>query len=404
MNHHNVLSTIEDIYGLAHIGGSLNRRPVSDIFTMPIFAGPLVVPSDWSTAFGDAGNLFPLFSSKPIRYQQVFDASQFSRLNPGGGLINRIAFRGHGPGVAFTGTVAQLQVNLSTTSKSPNGLSSTFADNIGADDRQVFSGPLSTAVTFTGDATNFEVTLNFTTPFFYDPAKGNLLLDIRNAQGGVEVPASDQELDGTSATGDSVSRVYNFGDVTAIAAGKTGGVDEKDSYGLITRFNAISAVSRKVHGSAGTFDIGLPLVGTPGIECRSGGSTNDYQVVVTFGGPVTFSAARVTQGTGSVASTSTNGNQVFINLIGVTNAQTIQVTLFAVNDGTVTSDVSIPMGVLLGDVNANRIVDGNDVSAVQGQTRQSVGSTNFREDVNANGIIDGNDVSLTQGQTRTSLP
>jgi hypothetical protein len=55
-------------------------------------------------------------------------------------------------------------------------------------------------------------------------------------------------------------------------------------------------------------------------------------------------------------------------------------------------------------VNANRIVDGNDVSAVQGQTRQSVGSTNFREDVNANGIIDGNDVSLTQGQTRTSLP
>src|SRR4029077_5171945 len=166
---------------------------------------------------------------------------------------------------------------------------------------QVFSGPLQAAVTFTGEPTNFEVTINFTTPFYYDPAKGNLLLDVRNLQGGTEVPPNDQELDGTTASGDSVSRVYNFGDVAATAAGSTGGVDEKDSYGLITRFNAINAVSRKVHGAAGTFDVGLPLVGTPGIECRSGRATNDYQVVVTFGGPVTFSTAQVTQGTGSVS-------------------------------------------------------------------------------------------------------
>jgi hypothetical protein len=49
--------------------------------------------------------------------------------------------------------------------------------------------------------------------------------------------------------------------------------------------------------------------------------------------------------------------------------------------------------------------DGNDVSAVQSHTRQSVTSANFPYDVNATGgLIDGNDVSLTQGQTRTSLP
>src|ERR1700747_2206203 len=57
MSHHNVLSTIEDIYGLAHIGGSINRRPVSDIFTTSLFSGPLIVPNEWSTAQGDAGNL-----------------------------------------------------------------------------------------------------------------------------------------------------------------------------------------------------------------------------------------------------------------------------------------------------------------------------------------------------------
>jgi hypothetical protein len=31
-------------------------------------------------------------------------------------------------------------------------------------------------------------------------------------------------------------------------------------------------------------------------------------------------------------------------------------------------------------------------------------SANFRYDVDANRLIDGNDVSITQGQTRTSLP
>ena len=404
MNHWNVLSTIEDVYGLAHIGNSMNRLPVSDIFTTSIFGGSLVVPNQWTAVQGDTGNLFPLFSSQPIRYQQVFDASQFSRLSPGGGLINRIAFRGHGPGVPFTATVPQLQVNLSTTSKMPDGLSSTFADNVGSDDTQVFSGPLQTAVTFAGDATNFEVVVNFTTPFFYDPAEGNLLLDIRNSQGGVEVPPNDQELDGTSASGDSVSRVYNYGDVTATAAGQTGGVDEKDTYGLITQFNAINAVSRKVHGTAGTFDVGLPLAGVPGIECRSGGATNDYQIVVTFGGPVTFSTAQVTQGTGSVSSTSTNNNQVFINLTGVTNAQTIQVALESVNDGTTTSDVSIPMSILVGDTTGNGVVNSSDIAQTQSQSGQAVTAQNFREDVTGNGVINSSDIALVQSQSGTALP
>ncbi|HWY50503.1 MAG TPA: alkaline phosphatase family protein [Chthoniobacterales bacterium] len=403
MDHYNVLSTIEDIYGLAHIGASLNRLPVSDIFTTQIFAGPLVVPNQWTSVQGNTGNLFPLFSSQPIRYLQVFDASQFSRLNPGGGLINRIAFRGHGPGVPFTATTPQFQVNLSTTSKAPDGLSSKFSDNVGPDDTQVFSGPFQTAITFTGDPKNFEVVVIFTTPFFYDPAKGNLLLDVRNVQGGVEVPPLDQELDGTGLTGDSVSRVYNYGNVTATAAGQSGGVDEKDTFGLITKFSAINAVSRKIHGNAGTFDIGLPLVGPPGVECRSGGTTNDYQMVITFGGPVIFSSAQVTQGTGTAASTSTSGNQVFVNLTGVTNAQTIQVTLFAVNDGTATSDVSIPMSILVGDTTGNGTVNSSDIAQTQSQSGQPVTSSNFREDVTVNGLINSSDIALVQSKSGTGL-
>jgi|GEM_PF-2247770 len=404
MDHFNVLSTMEDIYGLTHIGGSVNRPAVTDIFNVSIFTPSVVVPNKWSTVQTDTGNLFPLFSAQPIRYQQVFASSQFSRFTTGGELITSIAFRGHGPGIPFTATIPQLQVSLSTTSKLPDGLSSTFVDNVGADATQVFSGPLQTSVTFTGGPTDFEVVINFTTPFFYDPAKGNLLLDVTNTQGGTEVPLDQQELDGTFTLGDSVSRVYNYGNASAVVAGQPGGVDEKDTYGLVAQFASINAVSRKNHGSAGAFDIPLPLAGMPGIECRSGDASNNYEIVVTFPGPVTIGEATVTSGTGSVNSTSTSGNQVIIDLTGVTNAQTIQVTLVSVNNGTTTANLVIPMSVLLGDVNASGSVDSGDVTLVRQQTLQPVTQSNFREDVSANGSIDSGDVTITRQHTLTSLP
>ena len=58
------------------------------------------------------------------------------------------------------------------------------------------------------------------------------------------------------------------------------------------------------------------------------------------------------------------------------------------------------MDVLAGDVNATGVVDGNDVSGVQGQTRNTIDTTNFKFDVDLSGLIDGNDVSFTQSQTR----
>src|SRR5439155_12064588 len=54
---------------------------------------------------------------------------------------------------------------------------------------------------------------------------------------------------------------------------------------------AQSAVSRETHGAAGTFDVDLPLTGTTGVECRSGGATNDFTMVVTFVGNVTVTGS-----------------------------------------------------------------------------------------------------------------
>ena len=58
---------------------------------------------------------------------------------------------------------------------------------------------------------------------------------------------------------------------------------------------ALSAVSRKTHGGAGTFDVPLPLTGSAGIECRSGSGPNSdgHQIIVTFATPVTDSGVAV---------------------------------------------------------------------------------------------------------------
>ncbi len=164
------------------------------------------------------------------------------------------------------------------------------------------------------------------------------------------------------------------------------------------------AVSRKMHGSAGTFDINLPLIGGPGIECRSGGASRNYQVVVTFANPVTVSSASVSSGVGSVSSTTVNGNQVFVNLSGVTNDQTIAITLFGVNNGTNTGNVVIPMSMLLGDVNASKAVNSSDISQTKAQSGTSANLGNFRTDVTANGLVNSSDVATVKSQSGTGLP
>ncbi|MEP6822065.1 MAG: dockerin type I domain-containing protein [Chthoniobacterales bacterium] len=176
-------------------------------------------------------------------------------------------------------------------------------------------------------------------------------------------------------------------------------MDEKDTYGLITRFNAITAVSRKVHGSAGIFDIPLPLMGSPGIECRDGGATGDYQVVIIFPTAVTTAQAQITQGTGTASSTTVATNEVIVNLTGVTDGQTLQVTVAAVNDGTQANNITIPLQILVGDTNNNGAVNSSDVGQTKGDSGQTTKATNFRRDVNANGTINSSDVSIVKAKS-----
>ena len=169
----------------------------------------------------------------------------------------------------------------------------------------------------------------------------------------------------------------------------------------------LGAVSRKTHGSAGTFDIDL-MPPSPGIECRSGGANGDYQIVVTFAVPVTLSGANAVPATGGTAtvvgSPVVTSNQVTINLTNVSNAQRFNINLVGVNDGTTTRDISVPMAVLIGDTTANGAVNSSDIAQTQSQSGQVVTSSNFREDVTANGVINSSDIALVQSKSGTGLP
>jgi len=166
------------------------------------------------------------------------------------------------------------------------------------------------------------------------------------------------------------------------------------------QLNAV--VSRKTHGDAGTFDIGLPLTGNPGIECRSGGASGDYTIVFTFAVPVTFATADCG---GTAATASSSGNSVTVNCTGVTNAQTIPITVHGVSaTGFATADAVAPMSVLVGDTTADASVNSADISQTKSKSGQGVDSSNFRSDVTADGSLNSADISLVKSKSGTALP
>ena len=142
-----------------------------------------------------------------------------------------------------------------------------------------------------------------------------------------------------------------FDNPTGIAAGPGGKLYVVDVNNAI-RTGApslllTSAVSRKAHGTAGSFDLGLPLTGTPGVESRNGA----HSIIASFSNAITAGSATVSSGAGSVSGTSINGNTVTVSLTGVVNRQTITVTLSNVTDsfGQTTPPLDVRMNVLFGD-------------------------------------------------------
>ena len=166
-----------------------------------------------------------------------------------------------------------------------------------------------------------------------------------------------------------------------------------------------SAVSRKVHGASGAFDINLPLTGSPAVECRNGGPGGSYQVVATFASPVSVQSVAIASSDGlTSAALSVAGSVVTVDLTAVTNAQTLAITLVGVSDGTNVGNVVIPMGVLVGDTNGDRFVNAGDALQTRTRSGQTTDGMNFRSDVNADGFVNSGDTTAVRNRSGSSIP
>lgn len=169
-----------------------------------------------------------------------------------------------------------------------------------------------------------------------------------------------------------------------------------------------TVVSRKSHG-ANAYDINLPVTGTHGIECRSGGTAGDYSIIFTFQNTLS-SVGNATVSCGQVhdGAIGSDAHQYIVNLtdMGNCNGTHIFVTLHAVHDslGNVSDSISAPMSLLIGDTNANGAVNSSDISQTKSQSGQPATGANFREDVTVTGDINSSDVSLVKSKSGTALP
>jgi PKD repeat protein len=168
----------------------------------------------------------------------------------------------------------------------------------------------------------------------------------------------------------------------------------------------VGAVSRKAHGSVGPLDLILPLSGPPAVECRSGGAAGNYKLIFVFPDTLT-GVGSVTTSVGTVSSRAigTDAHQFIVNLTGVTTEHYVTVTLNNARDSAKRAgNVSVTMGVLVGDTNADRFCDASDVNQTKSQSGKAVDNTNFREDVNADGFINATDTALVKSKSGTALP
>jgi hypothetical protein len=201
--------------------------PVS-AYSPPTFS---VAPNSSASTEGSTNASYP-FGTTTIHYQQVYAASQF----PAGGWISEVSFRPDGTQTAgslfFPVTLTSVKIILSTTSKAPGGLSTTFANNLGTDKVTVFNSntvPFNLSTSHCGSAGGpyaFDCRVRLTTHFNYNPALGNLIMDVVLTNSNAAPP----NLDAVTVTSNPLSsRAYALSSTATTAT-------TLDNKSLVTQF------------------------------------------------------------------------------------------------------------------------------------------------------------------------
>ena len=159
----------------------------------------------------------------------------------------------------------------------------------------------------------------------------------------------------------------------------------------------------------GPFAIDLPLSGLSGVEDRGTSRNGRYLIVMTFNNEIT-SASNATvscgpDGTATATIDPADAHKVNVSLVGVKKrcSESDVVITADVSDGTDSITASATMGLLIGDVNGDRVVDQSDIHLARSYRGQTTDGTNFRADINDNGRIESSDVGLVKENQGDSL-
>ena len=179
---------------------------------------------------GGADVPFTLNAGGSARYQQVYSSSEFTSFGAPDLLISGLRFRTDSQGGAVQRIIPDIRIDFSTTAKAPDSLSPVFAENVGLDNKTVLArGPLPANTLGYHGAGSFDFFVPLTSPFYYSPSQGNLLMDIRNFAGG-----NTTFFDEQGTVGDSVSRVESLSVNSSAGVNAISG--DVATYGLVTMF------------------------------------------------------------------------------------------------------------------------------------------------------------------------
>lgn len=201
------------------------------------------------------------FSAKPMLYQQVYNAPDFSQVPSGGSWIVSIALRDNCEDVD-SATRVDTEIFLSTSLRRADQLSTQFSENTGPDALRVY-GPTNYLLggffhncVFSGVGNDYF--MNLATPFFYNPAKGNLLLEMRSRTARAGRPENRQSalVDAQDVFGDGVSRIA--------ASSLTNSTAEiMDTVGAVTRFVFVPTPGLHITQETNTWIVSWPYVPDP---------------------------------------------------------------------------------------------------------------------------------------------
>ena len=68
------------------------------------------------------------------------------------------------------------------------------------------------------------------------------------------------------------------------------------------------------------------------------------------------------------------------------------------------SNLDIPVSLLIGDTNGDRFVNSGDALQTRNRSGQVTDETNFRSDVNVDGLVNSGDTTVVRSRSGTALP